>query len=206
MAVAAVILIIILTITEIFIIRSASEFEPEISLVYAKTAIPEKTVVTEDMLEKRSVRAEYAHRFSVKEIEDIVGKRANTNIEPDEMILKSKMEENKADVIKVEDSNNRLYTVAFNGDQANGWQITEGQKVDIIYVPDKTENNEQEATLELKNIRIAAVIDEKGKLHKDKDETHMPKYVSFEVTEKQAAFLAAAKGRGRIELSVIPEE
>jgi Flp pilus assembly protein CpaB len=57
----------------------------------------------------------------------------------------------------------------------------------------------------VKNVRIAAVIGENGKLIKEGDRSSIPKYIAFEVSEEEAEFLAAAKGEGRLEIAVIPE-
>lgn len=88
--------------------------------------------------------------------------------------------------------------------------------VDIIFVPDEkvkelydfsnvaVKQDEFSNTYRLRNIRIAAIIDERGNHLKDTGRTEMPRYVSLEVSDKQDEFLAFAKGAGRIELSVIP--
>jgi Flp pilus assembly protein CpaB len=57
----------------------------------------------------------------------------------------------------------------------------------------------------LKGIRIAAIIGEDGR-RQDNKEWEKPQYISFEVTEKQAVFLAYVKYNGKIELAGIPRQ
>lgn len=203
MVVAAILLVVILVGVEIYIIRGASKYEPEVEIVFASVKINEKTVITSDMLEIKKVGLGSAHKLSTKKPEEVIGKKAIMDIESGEMMLSSKVGLDEMKEIKVKDKNNRLFSVEFKGDQANGWWVLTGQNVDIIFVPNENYKNGKQT---LKKIRVAALIDEKGKLLENSDRATLPRYISFEVTDEQADFLAAAKGGGRLELSVIPEE
>jgi len=57
----------------------------------------------------------------------------------------------------------------------------------------------------LSKIRIAAVIDDSGNILESGEYENKPRYISFEVNQKQAEFLAYAKSNGRLELSVIAD-
>jgi uncharacterized protein YaeQ len=138
--------------------------------------------------------------------------------------------------IEVKDKNNRLFTVEFKGDQANGWWIKVGQYVDIIFIPNEkpsasnsnyikepetaqqtiagSNDNRQPTAFStansgevrrFRNIRVAALIDEKGNQLKNSNRETLPRYISFEVTDSQDEVLAYAKSNGRLEVSVIPE-
>ena len=106
-----------------------------------------------------------------------------------------------------------MFTVEFNGDQVNGWWLKEGQYVDIIFIPSEkaqkvttiTDDQKTYKVERVRNVRVAAIIDDKGKLVKDSEKASTPKYVSFEVNDKLDEFLAYAKGNGRLEISVIPD-
>jgi Flp pilus assembly protein CpaB len=225
---AVFMLVILLVVTEIVIIRSASKYEPQVKVVFAKTGISERTVITPDMLELRAVDLSFVHRMSLRNISDAVSKRAGTDIEAGEMLLSGRLEAGDMEAIEVKDLNKKLFSVEFKGDQANGWWLMTDQTVDIIYVPDenpaagspdaaRAEGNGLHAAAPdgipgvgdkvriLKNIRIAALIDESGRLLKNAERATLPRYVSFEVTDGQAGLLAYAKSHGRLELSVIPE-
>ncbi len=230
--VAVFILVLILVVTEIVIIKSASQYEPKVKVVFAKSGIPEQTVITPAMLELKEVGLSFVHRMSLRSISDAASKRAGTDIEAGEMILSGKLRSEEMEAIEVEDGNKKLFSVEFKGDQANGWQLMTGQTVDIIYIPDERQPDGgapgapdapgasedgvppavRDGIAEVRNkirvlekIRIAALIDETGKLVKNSGRTVLPRYVSFEVTDEQAGLLAYAKGHGRLELSAIPE-
>lgn len=277
MVAAILLLVILLTGVEIFIVRSASRYEPEVEVVFAKQRIPQKTEITPDMLEVRKIGVGLAHRLSVKKTGEAAGKKAVMDIESGEMLLSSKLGLDEMQQIEVKDKNKRLFSVEFKGDQANGWWVLVDQYVDILFIPNETygnpalsdsprddgqESNRQEPSLQdsvsqesvsqnrvrqsggtdaltsasqdekysggtadgtisrmpainewipagaalLEKIRIAALIDERGQLLGNNDRVTLPRYISFEVTDRQAEFLAAVKSRGRLELSVVPEE
>lgn len=209
MLVAVALLTVILVGAEIYIIRAATSYEPVTEVVFARVKIPEDTLITGEMLEIKKVGLASVHKLSVRKSENILGKRSATDIESGEMILSSKVGSSDAmEKIKVKDKNKRLFSVEFKGDQANGWWLLTDQNVDIIFVPGEAGTSEGMGNdvKKLENIRIAALIDERGKLLKNNDRSTLPRYISFEVTDQQAAFLAEAKSKGRLELSVIPEE
>lgn len=205
------VLAVILLAIEVVIVKSASKYEPESSIVFAKTRIPENTVIQEAMLLEKKVNISMIHRQSIRNIRDAIGKRARIGIEEGEMILTGKLSRgDEMEEIEVKDKNNRLFSVEFKGDQANGWWLMTGQYVDIIFIPNEKARGQavQQQVVtsiqRLRNIRIAALIDEKGKLLKNYGRSTLPKYISFEVTDEQCEFLAYAKSNGRLEISVIP--
>jgi Flp pilus assembly protein CpaB len=201
---------VILLIIEIIIVRNMSDYEPKINVVYAKTDIPAGTEITGDMVEERSVSISMAHRSSFRASGSVLGKTAESDIEAGEMLLSHRISEKiAAKDIEVKDKNSRLFSVELKGDQANGWQLKAGQYVDIMFVPDRSTEDPSkpsnaEDIIRLPEVRIAALIDDKGRLLGDSDVTSLPKYISFEVDKKQDEFLAYAKGSGRIELSAVP--
>lgn len=223
-----IILTIILLIVEVLIVKNVSRYEPELTVIYAKSKIPENTVIRGEMLQEKKIGISVAHKYSIKNAGDIIGRRSKIDIEEGEMILTSKLyEANQPEEIKVMDKNSRLFSIEFKADQANGWQLRTDQFVDIIFIPNnnirmhsiKQTGNQgafQTGDLEpaiyevdggvqrIRNIRIAALIDDKGKLVKDGEMATLPRYISFEVNNRQDEFLAYAKGNGRLEVSVIP--
>ena len=204
------ILIVVLLAIEIIIVRSASEYEPEVEVIFAKIKIDEGTTITTDMLVEKKINLSYAHKQSIKKTEEVAGKKAKVDIEEGEMILNGKLADiDEMDKLTIMDNSNRLFSVEFRGDQANGWWLKAGQYVDIIFVPNAKGNMEaddvQKSIEKLRNIRIAAIIDEKGRLIKDSESGNIPRYISFELSDSQCDFLAYAKGNGRLEISLIPE-
>lgn len=222
---AAFLIIVLLVVIEIVVIKSASNYEPTSEVVFAKIKIPEKCKITANMLEVKKIGLGLIHGMSLKDIRDVEGKKASMEIEAGEMILSGKLGYEGMESIEVRDKSKRLFSVEFKADQANGWWLITDQNVDIIFIPDKNQLTSGEMlgdgspagvekasriydgnrVQKLRNIRIAALIDENGKLLKNKDRTTLPRYISFEVTDDQTDFLAYAKSNGRLEICVIPD-
>lgn len=217
-----VVYIALITVAAIYI-KMVSNYEPEVELVFTKVKIPEKTIITQDMLRTKKVRVSEAHRLSIRQLGDVAGKKAIIDIEEGEMLLSTKIADpNLMEDIQLKNKNNRLFTVEFKPDQANGWWLKTDQLVDIIFVPNPIQSvrvpstSSQDALISagydkgsltrLSNIRIAALIDDNGTLLDNNKRASQPKYISFEVTAEQDMFLAWAKSNGRIELASISGE
>lgn len=208
----------LLVIIELTIISNASGYEAKEKAVFARVSISKNAVITGDMLEIKEIGAGAVHPNALRGMEKAVSKRAGMDIEAGEMLLESKLLSGEGGIIEAEDHNKRLFCVGFEADRANGWQLSEGQNVDIIYVPNHGEQKDEpplangvETVLPassgvklLKNIRIAGLIDEDAAVVERVEEEKIPRYVCFEVTVEQAAFLAYAKSNGRLEVSGIP--
>lgn len=195
---------------EIIIIKSAAGYQPVVNVVYSKTAIPAGTEITEDMLTVKEINSGLVHKKSLGRIEEAAGKKALTDIEADEMLLSSRVKDGRMEQIKVINAGSRLFSVEFSAGQANGWWLKVGQYVDVIFVPDSRKGSSGDVEMEpnivrMRHLRIAALIDEKGNLLKNEKRETLPKYISFEVDEKQDEFLAYAKTNGRLEISAEPE-
>ncbi|MEG6612770.1 SAF domain-containing protein [Pseudoclostridium thermosuccinogenes] len=224
MALIVAVAIVALVATEVVIIRSLSNFEPKIPVVYAKRQILPQDEITADMVEIKNVNISYVHKLAVRRMEDVVGQKARVAIESGEMILSSRIGYvDDIPAIELKKTENRLFTVEFKPDQANGWWLLVDQYVDILYVPDEeptivvaqasapqySQNQarhgyDESKVVRLSNIRVAAIIDERGNLLSNGKRDIVPRYVSFEVDDKQDAFLAYAKSHGRLEISVRP--
>lgn len=218
--------IIILMAGEIAIVKSISDFNPKIKVVYAKRSIAAKEEIVPEMVEIKEVDMKYVHSLSCNSLEDVMGKRTRMPVERGEMILSSKLGPvNDLPEIKLNDEDNRLFTVEFKPDQANGWWLMANQYVDIIYVPNLAQGMnvinttspqgaaqnddaiyDMSRVVRMDNIRVAAIIDEKGNMLSNDKRESIPRFVSFEVNYEQDAFLAYAKGNGRLEISVRPSK
>lgn len=215
---AALIIVALLVTAETAIITSASGYDPKEGVVFTKTDIPGNTVITQDMLEFREIGSRNIHPDAVKNIGEAIGKRTAADLLRGEPLLKARLSADVRNIVKAEDSNNRLFSVELKVDQANAWLFSDRQFVDIIYVPNPGEVNGKPPQAEgisdvppvsngvriIKNVRVAGLIDEDGKLAGVSESEKIPRYVSFEVTQDQAVFLAYAKSNGRLELSCIP--
>lgn len=205
----SIVLIFVLMTVEALYIKSISHYEPEAGIVFAKSHIEAGKKITDEMLEIRNVNLSCVHRLSLRKTGDAAGKIARMDIEAGEALLSSKFgSSDEMEDIQVVNSSSRLFTFELKPDQANGWWLKVNQYVDIIYVPDMRPDlpTVTAGIKRINHIRIAAIIDERGALAGNGKRASMPKYITFEVTDKQDEFLASAKTSGRIELSAIPAQ
>ncbi len=211
LVIAMMLLIGVLLVAEVLFVKSLSNYEPEIGVVFTRGGIPAKTVITEDMLQIKNVNISEIHPLSVRSMAELIGKTALADLEANEMVLSSRAGLSlEMDQIQMEKKDNRLFSVEFKPDQANGWWVLVGQRVDILFVRNEVaapaaptaDKVEDLNIVRLDNIRIAAIIDENGKLLDNGERASAPKMISFEVTPEQDQFLAWAKSNGRLEVSV----
>ncbi len=217
--VVALVIVVLLVTAETTIITSASGYDTKEEVVFTKANIPGNTLITADMLELRETGGSSVHPDAVKIVDEAIGKRTSTDLVNGEMLLKARLSSDSRKIAKAEDKNNRLFSVELKTDQANGWQFSDRQFVDIIYVPNQGTTVEQTPKAGgvtdaapvssgiriVKNVRVAGLVDEDGRLLGPSESEKTPRYVSFEVTQEQAVFLAYAKSNGRLELSCIPK-
>lgn len=216
--IGAVIIVIVLVVAEMTIISYASGDNTKQRVVCAKVRIKKNTVITPNMLEIKEISSDAVHPSALENIDEAASMCAGMDIEEGEMLLKSKLQPDKPDIVYAEDASKRLISAEFRIDQANAWQLFENQYVDIIFVPNNTDEQDRVPYAEgvtnispassgirvMKGIRIAGVMDENAKKMDIQESECIPRYVSFEVTQEQAAFLAYAKNNGKLELSFIP--
>jgi hypothetical protein len=89
--------------------------------------------------------------------------------------------------------------VKIKGDPTTANEIDVEAQDEIKRIQPQTHVNS--GIIRLENIRIAAIIDEGGKLLANEQRTSVPKIISFEVEQGQDEYLAWAKGNTRIEIS-----
>ncbi|MDD4494741.1 MAG: SAF domain-containing protein [Eubacteriales bacterium] len=216
----ALLLAAILLVVEAFLIKKATDYELKYELIYANCRINEGTVITPQMLVLKSVGASLAHKYSIQEEGLAVGKIAGTDIEKDEMVLSTKLtEEKKHDIEMLLGENGRLLAVELEFGQANAWQLQPGDYVDLIFIPARLNNPESgqeyklndfhpERVSKFERIRIAALVDSQGMLIKGGDAEInngqvriLPRYVLFEVPDGTDEELALAETTGKLKIS-----
>jgi len=211
-------LAVILLVAEIIIVRKATDYEPQIEMVFADCKIPEGTAITDQMLTKKSVAASSRHKYSILKTELAVGKIANTDIEQGEMVLSTKLADvKKQDIEILLGDDGRLIAVELDAEQANAWRLESGSYVDLLYIPTKllspTLINSESSTkfdpainYRFENIRIAALVDTKGRLIKGGDDEQaydtqeLPRYILFEVPLGTDEEIALAEVAGKLEV------
>ncbi|HEX2945143.1 MAG TPA: SAF domain-containing protein [Clostridia bacterium] len=217
---AALVIVVLLVAAELAIVTNAAGYDKKEKIVFIKADIPAGTLITADMLELRETDSSAVHPDAVGNTGEALGKRPTIDLVEGEMLLKARLSINGRNIAKAADKSKRLFSADLKIDQANGWQFSERQFVDIIYIPNPGEENEQTPQAEgvsivppapngvrvMKNVRVAGIMDEDGQLTDVAEEGKIPRYVSFEVTQEQAVFLAYAKSNGKLELCCIPGE
>lgn len=218
--VGAFLIVVLLVVLQMAIISNASGYDVKESVVFAKMRIEKNTVITGDMLETREIGREAVHPDSLRSAAEAVSKRAAMDIEAGEMLLVPKVSSDLFDIVKAEDPASRLVALELEADQANAWQMSDEQHVDIIFIPKDGEKRDRAPAADgiidaapvssgvmiLKNIRIAGLLDEDTEIIDGKESEKVPKYASLEVTADQSVFIAYAKNSGKLELSCIPQE
>ncbi len=211
-------LAVILLIVEIIIVRKATAYEPQIGMVFADCKIPEGTAITAQMLTIKSAASSSRHKYSLLNTTLAVGKIANTDIEQGEMVLSTKLADvKKQDIEILLGEDGRLIAVELDAEQANAWRLDSGSYVDLIYIPSKLLSSsliESEGSMKFdpaknyrfENIRIAALVDTKGRLVKGGDDEQadntqeLPRYILFEVPLGTDEELAMAEVAGKLEV------
>lgn len=218
--IGALVILIVLVVAEMTIVSYASREDIKQKVVCAAERIEKNTVITAKMLDVREISIDAVHPEALESVDEAVAKRAGMVIEAGEMLLKGKLFSDERDIARARDNNKRLISAELRVDQANAWQLAENQHVDIIYVPNNVSGEDQPPVAEgvvdasspsngvkmIKGIRIAGVMDEDAKKVDIPEAESIPKYVSFEVTQGQAVFIAYAKNNGKLELSCIPAD
>ena len=199
----------ILIIIEIVMIRSASGTGTSIDALFAKQDISVNSLLTAEMLEVRKVDSKALASSALKSPEEAVGKRTAGAIAAGQIIYSGSLNGDPGNASQFESPDNRLFSLELKGDAANGWWIGGDQRIDVIFIPgsDKAVDKTGVSGLgeKLENIRVAAVLDEKGNRIGDAAREAIPKYICLEVTPEQSMFLAFAKTNGKIELAVRPD-
>lgn len=212
----SILLLIILLFAEGYLLKKASGDDYSVKVIFAAKNIEQGEVITQEMLKETDIPSNMVHSDYIKSVDYIIGKNALIPIQKDEMILKQKIGKYEDEnIIWVLEEDNRLITIKFTTDQANGWILKKDMFVDIIYIPSRQTVDDDDIiktdksilypdiddasylmTKRVKNIRIATVLYEKEE----------PVYIMFEAPIDVIEFLAYAKGNGRLEIVSPGEE
>lgn len=211
----------VLLFAEIMLVKNVSGDQPQGEAVYAVSKINEGSVITPEMLIVKEISLSALNKHSLTDPGEAVGKIAFADIEKDEMILSTRLAEQKSpEIIRLLGERSRLISIEFETDHANAWQLETDGYVDIIFIPQalaQMSGSAQylgqfpaEQARRYENIRIAGLVDAQGKIIKggEKDSTSSdnkpaPRYVILEVVKGMDEEIALAKVSGILELSVV---
>jgi len=168
------------------------------------------------MIEKGDIRAINVSQLSlpsnyVSAPEEVVGKYVIAPVENGCYILTSNVADEKYFEKDAIPEGYKMISLALAIDQAAGWKINQGQKVDIVFSPHQY-SGDVTTGLTLKpelynnkiidDVTIVDIINEALLSTKDSEFVGVPKFVVVLVKENEAEFLALAKDKGRFELLV----
>ena len=204
-------ILVVLLVVEVIFIRTTTGSGATKAVVFAKADIGANTVITEEMLEVRKVDSKLAGAYCISDITYIKGSRASHDMAAGEMVYAGSVSKGMpSNSIKFTDPANRLFALELKGDAANGWWVDAEQKADVIFVPGNEKaisrvSSQGGISEKIEDVRIAAILDEKGNPMSYSERASPPRYVCLEVTPEQAEFLAYAKINGKIELAILPD-
>jgi flagella basal body P-ring formation protein FlgA len=73
-------LVVVLLITEVVIVKNVSKYEPEFTVIYARTRIPSKTIIKPEMLAEKKINISLIHRQAYRTIAELTDKRVKSDI------------------------------------------------------------------------------------------------------------------------------
>lgn len=133
-----------------------------VSVVVAKQPIAAGTRITAELLAIQQVPASAVGAQPLASVDEAVGKVARYPIAANEQVLLSKVVGSSAEVsndvlANVLEAGRRALAITTSGVVGAGGLVLPGDRVDLLWVPDKLETNEQGAVLLAENIEVLAV-------------------------------------------------
>jgi len=188
-----VVSIVVLSLFESLLIKGLAGQEQMTNICVSKVEIPQNTVITENMISLQRFPSDSLPAFGVINQQDIVGKYSTITLNPGEIISSNRIvidEEGKLN------SKGKVYiSLMPEAEDAVGWQLSKGDFVDLLYYK---EGGDDLQISNLKDIKIADLIDGAFKRTQESDLEKKPKFLILEVTPKQAKEIAIWKATGQI--------
>ncbi|AVX21706.1 MULTISPECIES: Flp pilus assembly protein CpaB [Carboxydocella] len=186
-------------------------------VVVARTEIPAKTVITQEMVEKKVLPKEYIHAQAERDLKKVVGRITLDRIVSGEQVLGPKLvgkDAYKEGLAYTVPKGKRALTIGVNNITALNGLLKPGDRVDVITVMSVPvmENNQVVerplAKVYLENVEVLAVdsqlTSELNTLEQkaEKSKTDGVKSVTLAVTPEEAAKLALINRNGVIQLAL----
>ncbi|WP_027108043.1 Flp pilus assembly protein CpaB [Lacticigenium naphthae] len=143
-------------------IRQEPVAPPEVEqVVFVKQLIPQHTVVTEEMVEMRSVPAQTAHSEAYRTISEVVGGMTNTDVLAGEQVLQGRIvtEGNVGEALAYRiPASMRAVTVPVDEISGVGGYLKEGNRIDVlVYYPGEEEPADDRIETQFQNVKILQV-------------------------------------------------
>lgn len=178
-----------------------------IQIVTANQVIPAHTEVTEEMLELIEYPEEVLPESAIKDIEDILEKKTNTDILPGEPILEERVviDDAKSDLSYRIPESMRAVTILTNELSSVGGYIGTGDRVDMLVAYSIEEDEEDSTTTgtevytQMQNIEVLMTGPKKVE---GEGVAPIPTSLTLLVSPEQAEVIAYANQQGVIQLTL----
>ena len=172
------------------------------AIVFAKTHVAERKVLTADVLELREVPASAAHPAAARRIEDVVNRVAVVPIYPDEQVLSSKLAPIGVSVglSYVLPKDKRALTLAVNEVIGVAGFIFPGDHVDVVGTV--TENEASFTKIVLQNVEVVALAQKVEQ--KPGEDPKVTTSATLALTPDQVETLAQIDNIGKVRLALRP--
>jgi pilus assembly protein CpaB len=186
---------------------------PKTSVVFAKTSIPARAVVTTEQLEVRLIPSEAAGRDSARKLQDVAGFTTKSEIMQGEQVNLNRLFRKGENIglSFIIPKGMRAITIPVNEVLGVAGFIKPGEKVDLIEILHPKENGASIAWTLLQDIEVLAVSQDMGYPNQDKSasnpqtaEAKIGTSVTLAVTPIQAQKIVLVAEKGIIHLALRP--
>ena len=166
--------------------------------------LPAGSFLTADGVTMVRMSAESLPANALLSVEEVVGLRATVPLFEGEILLRERFSAVATGTLHPgAGAGRRIYALALKADDAAGWWLSEGNRVDLHLLSDGPDDTlVHEVLLE---VRVAGVMDAKGNLVGIGTEAAAPAILCLDVDAAQAARLAEAEVQGRIKAILVNE-
>ena len=166
--------------------------------------VPEGTAIEASMLALVRMSAERVPPDAVLSVEEAVGLRAAVPLFKGETLLRGRIAaEAKGLPHPGAETGRRIYALALKAEDAGGWWLSEGSRVDVHLLPVRSDGAGTQEVLA--GIRVAGLMDNKGNRLGSGSEGAAPSILCLDVDAAQAYRLAEAEAEGRIKVVIVNE-
>jgi pilus assembly protein CpaB len=187
---------------------------PKTRVIYAKTTIPARTVVTTEQLEVRFIPKEVINQDSALKIEDVVGFTTKSEIIQGEQVNLNRLvrKGDNVGLTFIIPPGMRAITIPVNEVLGVAGFIKPGEKVDLIGLLQPKNGGDSISWTLLQDIEVLAVSQDMGNLNKDAKNSMTPQTadakvgtsVTLAVTPFQAQKIVLSAEKGTIHLALRP--
>lgn len=201
--IVTLILAVALTVIQINVVQNATVKEEYIQVFAFTRSVEVNEIITQDMLQSVEVPLSLLPAGYICLLEDFTGNYLTREVYKGEIALRQDVTPVNPDdygILRKTQDSNVFISIKPDPERAVAWQIRQEHWVDVIFVPQRSEEKE---SFRLENIRVAGITNEKFTWSNDTDSSESdtkPVYLILEVTSEDAQMIATARQFGSFEL------